>query len=469
MESSKLADTRNRNICILRKYFIGPTILYFCFLNLSSSFRDYSSVELIAAVDSSSSTMEVARKVKVESSSTRQGHAEKVTYPVSRSQPKLEPLTVSQPKPLLASGDKAKPKSKPQELPSNASVPIYLSSSPASPLTDLRKQEPDDWSWPYVHIVQSRFMQDQASLINLARARLELFRIFCLPTMKAQTTQQFLWFIRIDPNLDKSMLKEMIDLLKDHPNFYLIGSNKQGRPFDEIDVDTDTFYTGNRTLYLTAKGVQEQKSLPLFETRLDADDGLHVDYLRNIQIRATQSFAREKLSWLVFCTQTAMEWRMYPKGTYGSLSNKKERKCMSPGLTVAFPAGAFSRVNPGYREHNKVAATINTMEKRESCGYNLRRKCLVILNAESSNGSFPAIRARTPTSTGMENIIEVSNRGMSEEAKNTMDRLPVLQIDYNISRGGLQWLNKYMEEHVVDISTENLKGQCTPGHSCKVR
>jgi hypothetical protein len=260
----------------------------------------------------------------------------------------------------------------------------------------------------------------------------------------------------------------MIDMLKDHPNFYLIGSNKQGRPFDEIDVDT--IYTGNRTLYLTAKGVHEQKSLPLFETRLDADDGLHVDYLRDIQIRGTEIFARDKPKWLVFCAQAAMEWRMYTKETYGSIMNIQKTICVSPGLTVAFPAGSFDRVNPGYREHTVVGETINKLKMRESCGYNetSKSKCLVTLNAENSNGSFPVIRARTPTSTGMGKVL-VSNHEMSKEAKKTMDRLTVLQVDYNISRDGLQWLNKYMEEHVVDISTENLKGQCTKGHSCKVR
>jgi hypothetical protein len=195
-----------------------------------------------------------------------------------------------------------------------------------------------------------------------------------------------------------------------------------------------------------------------------------VDYLRDIQSRGTDIFVRDKPNWLVFCAQAAMEWRMYTKEAYGSITNIQKTICISPGLTVAFPAGAFDRVNPGYREHTVVGETINKLKMRESCGYNetSKSKCLVILNAESSNGSFPVIRARTPTSTGMGKVL-VSNHEMSKEAKKTMDRLTVLQVDYNISRDGLQWLNKYMEEHVVDISTENLKGQCTKGHSCKVR
>jgi hypothetical protein len=195
-----------------------------------------------------------------------------------------------------------------------------------------------------------------------------------------------------------------------------------------------------------------------------------VDYLRDIQSRGTDIFVRDKPDWLVFCAQAAMEWRMYTKETYGSITNIQKTICISPGLTVAFPAGAFDRANPGYCENTIVGETINGLSKDESCGYNepSKLKCLVILNAESSNGSFLAIRARTPTSTGMATVL-VSNHEISKQAKNTMDRLKVLQVDCNISRDSLQRLNKFMEEHVVDIAEENLKGQCTEGHSCKVR
>jgi hypothetical protein len=87
----------------------------------------------------------------------------------------------------------------------------------------------------------------------------------CLPTMKAQTTQQFLWIIRTDPNLDKSIINEMVDLLKDHPNFYLVGLNTQGDTFEQGCVGE--IYTGNRTLFLTTKDAQ--KHLPVIETRLE--------------------------------------------------------------------------------------------------------------------------------------------------------------------------------------------------------
>ena len=71
-----------------------------------------------------------------------------------------------------------------------------------------------------------RFMQDQGHLKHLARARLYLFRYFCLPTMINQTSQNFLWIIKTDPNLNENVRKEMVELLKPFPHFFLVGTNK---------------------------------------------------------------------------------------------------------------------------------------------------------------------------------------------------------------------------------------------------
>jgi hypothetical protein len=47
-----------------------------------------------------------------------------------------------------------------------------------------------------VHIIQTRFQQHQPDLVHLGRARLSLFKSFCLPTVSKQTSRQFLWIIR---------------------------------------------------------------------------------------------------------------------------------------------------------------------------------------------------------------------------------------------------------------------------------
>jgi len=84
----------------------------------------------------------------------------------------------------------------------------------------------DSWDHPLVHIVNTRFMQEQGHLKALGRARLYLFQTFCLPSMVQQSTQQFLWIIKTDPQLDPTLLRELIATVEPYPNIYLVASNK---------------------------------------------------------------------------------------------------------------------------------------------------------------------------------------------------------------------------------------------------
>ena len=52
------------------------------------------------------------------------------------------------------------------------------------------------WDSRILHIVVTRFMQDQPTLKWLARARLKLFQYICLPTMVHQTvTTNVIWLV----------------------------------------------------------------------------------------------------------------------------------------------------------------------------------------------------------------------------------------------------------------------------------
>jgi hypothetical protein len=390
-----------------------------------------------AVTTSSSSTVVLAalEAASKDSSLMNQTRAEIVTLPIS--QPKLKP-----PLPL-----------------SNSSI-LSSSSSP-----DRTKNKVGEWPWPHIHTVRTFFMQNQGNLTTLARARIELFKTFCLPTMKAQTSQQFLWLIRTDPGLDASIMKEMVDLLKDNPNFYLLGSNNQGHAFDGMDLDK--IYTGNLTLLKTAMGLKRQ--LPALETRLDADDGLHLDFFRDIQRRALQSLPNDNLKWMCYCFQNFLGWRMYKKDSYGSLMQEKEPFCISPGITVARAAGVRKSAVPK-SNHYRLMNTVRKLSQDKSCGYNETSRCLVVLGTESSggDGGVNIIRSRTSTSAGMMGVV-VSQKKLSKEAGILMAMLKILQDDFHIPRDGLKWLNNYMQEHVAEIAKENLQGQCTKGRSCKVR
>ena len=75
------------------------------------------------------------------------------------------------------------------------------------------------------------------------------------------------------------------------------------------------------------------------------------------------------------------------------------------------------------------------------------------------------VRSRTATSAGMRKVpfgevYDNTPRDMVELGK-------ILWSDYGISVDELKAVNRHHQEHFVDIIQDNLRGQCTEGHSCK--
>jgi hypothetical protein len=169
---------------------------------------------------------------------------------------------------------------------------------------------------------RNRFQQNQPHLVTLGRARLELFKAFCLPTMVRQTNQNFLWLIQTDPDLDKELMDEMKRLLAPHPNFYLV-TNKVvkrvpiTRDWHHRSLNISNVVTGDIPRLQKAHDEAAQKIL--IETNLDADDGLafHVlQDIRNDSIKRLASLAKGVLSkrkngWVVSCYHQYVGW--YPE------------------------------------------------------------------------------------------------------------------------------------------------------------
>ena len=78
------------------------------------------------------------------------------------------------------------------------------------------------WYLPFVHILNTPFMQSQGLLRNLALARPELFRACFLSTVSRQSNQDFLWIKKTYPNLDSGVRKEMVEILAPYPNYFLV-------------------------------------------------------------------------------------------------------------------------------------------------------------------------------------------------------------------------------------------------------
>ena len=409
---------------------------------------------------------------------------------------------------------------------------------------------------PLIHIVHTRFMQEQSHLLALGRARLALFRTVCLPTMRQQSTTEFLWIVRTDPNLPVAFLAQLQQWLAPYPHMFLVASNINFRINAHFpgawrggaqarDLRQSLIYTGNQTLLELA--LQLQDRMTVLETRLDADDGLELDALATIQERArrtffssssndaasssrTSHFEPSMVKWMYWCTRRDLEWHwtmpveelsmakgigdpplkaleavspqeMDPEKfnqndqnnnqallSFGILNAVLQPKlCVTPGLTVGFAVGTAEAEVPIYA-HDQLVIKMGQMPIDQACGLPMAADCLQFLDdpyhhadrvhdqqpAASSSLSllFTGIRSRTPTSAGMlhvrspdEETLLQSNQGWYRQ----FALWELAQSKFGLDRMALEWMNAYISQHLLEIAQDNLRGQCTSGHSCKVR
>jgi hypothetical protein len=393
-----------------------------------------------------------------------------------------------------------------------------------------------NWDYPLVHIVNTRFMQEQGHLKALGMARLYLFRTFCLPTIIHQSTQQFLWIIKTDPALDATILEALVEDLRPYPNIYLVASNNNFRIRDHHDPRGNSWrdgaeirdllhspiYTGDRTRLYQAM-LQKDRQIVL-ETRLDADDGLHKYFLEQIQEKALEQFTpssdggeeEEKLDkkvpkWLFWCTRRHVEWhggvREKAQISGGSQNIIEEtnnisstgdvdyhgtllviehsKLCITPGITVGFGIGTASDEVPVH-SHDKLFKAIHSLKPKDACGYDKASHCLELVE----DFLLMAVRARTPTSAGMQRVgteededeedATTGSGNHTNKGKHKKKRPPkvspsrmymfweLLHDDFFVLREQIKYTNKYILDHLVPIAKDNLEGQCTSEHSCKV-
>jgi hypothetical protein len=190
-----------------------------------------------------------------------------------------------------------------------------------------------------IHIVKTRLMQEQATLQQLNTARLLLFHTFTLPTMAQQTQQNFVWFIKVDPALHNTrLLHELVLYIQEamlYNNTYIIGSNRNFRINEHFpgavrdgaeifDMMNCKIYSGNQERLELLMSLYEAP-IPILETRLDADDGLHIELLDTIQRTALQTFEQyPTVQWMYYCCRRHMEWHwMDPLHPISILSTSK--------------------------------------------------------------------------------------------------------------------------------------------------
>jgi hypothetical protein len=354
---------------------------------------------------------------------------------------------------------------------------MATTSSVRLPVANVDIQVPNATEWPLTHIINTRFMQEQGHLTTLGMARLHLFRTFCLPTMVKQSSQEFLWIIKTDPNLDGDLLNELLQDLQPFPNFYLVASHEnflinpespgawrdgsEGR-----DMLKSKIYTGNLTVLHQAMALRELR--PILETRLDADDGLHRLFVQYIQLVAKDRFEDPELNWLYWCSRRHLEWHVSLNTTsiigdtdhsQGALLPIRHTDlCTTPGLTVGYNVNVKAEDVPLHSHNVLYRNVINSTEcYREKLAAD--SSCLELID----DLLFVSVRSRTLTSAGMlkvdlEHVINPEMATMLWE---------LLEERFAINTTMVSETQDYLTRHQTQIAYENLLGQCTTGHSCK--
>mmetsp|Transcript_34656 Transcript_34656/g.84047 ORF Transcript_34656/g.84047 Transcript_34656/m.84047 type:complete len:2407 (-) Transcript_34656:44-7264(-) len=349
-----------------------------------------------------------------------------------------------------------------------------------------------------VHVIHTRFMQYQPDLKMLGMARLKLFETFCLPTMTNQRSQAFLWIIRTDPELDAEVKAGLIQLLKNVPNVVVVGSNeiRKGavdmgfRSTDAIsDITEETLFMGS--MELVEAYYEAAKTKTLFETNLDADDGLATEFVKRSQEVVMHLFQvndekqrrkqrRQQSSWLTLCAGRHAEWQFYVpwnlQDQKGSLKHGSLHVCITAGLTWVSQYKAAPRYTESHHLIKKeTAACKDEFEQGDdpksptylAHGLHEDMGCwLQIPTLEHTE--LTAIRARTPTSTGMSRVTTAASKWTVED-KNTNEILwskVTVGATFRIRNREVVETHQYLDDNLPAIVEENLKGQCQKDHSC---
>lgn len=347
-----------------------------------------------------------------------------------------------------------------------------------------------------LQIIHSRFMQNQPNLLHLGQARLRLFKHFFLRSLEEQSSPNFCCIIRTDPELHPTLKEQLVTLLQaSNLTYILIASNETPKSQYQVLMDGNTIrpsdvWSGslpavkrylrlddhnrdnNRNATLPTNETQRQPSR-MIETRLDADDGLHRYFVETIQAEAEEKYPFNPKSWHLWCVANHVEWQYQtiwkknplPTNDTGTLVALQVNYCVTPGLSIAYLGDDESLESlPSTMNHEKLMHTRMCKEKRQ-----ITDNCRSFLPM-----TMGAIRARTPTSAGMLNLVYNGTandrkyiRGASKQKEIQGQLWWAARKFFNFTKKEATSINEYLNSNMKVIAEENLLGQCTKGHSCK--
>lgn len=348
--------------------------------------------------------------------------------------------------------------------PDNANKPTYSNATLSA--WDFSKDE------QVVQVIQTRFMQFQPNLIALGEARLKIFETICLPSVQAQSSQKFVWIIRTDPDLNQTLRDSLVSMVRLYPNVVLVGSNANPEGFRSKISVADIFPTNvwSGSYELLRRYHDASQSRVLIESRLDADDGLHHGFAEYTQYMIAQDL--RKSEWLVVCAYNYLEWHYanpFSKSMVdtdsGFVVGMKQEGCITPGLSFVYGLDV--------KRSDMPAGSHVTLHKTTPKCTNVITSNCIWQSVELIPG---AIRARTPTSAGMQNVVTQKHGHGGRNFRYTPVESDAdfqgeiwggVEKTFGIVQDEVRDLRGYLERNLPEIVADNLEGQCTKGHSCK--
>eukprot|EP00536_Pseudo-nitzschia_multiseries_P002629 jgi/Psemu1/235905/estExt_Genewise1.C_350083 len=370
-------------------------------------------------------------------------------------------------------------------------------------------------------------MQHQGPLETLGMARFKLFSTFCLPSMVRQSSQNFLWIIKTDPQFTKTRVFDLLvravqSQSRSHDNVYVVASNanflfgsggregswRDGR--EALDLLQSKIYTGNITKLHVAMALRNER--PVLETRLDADDGLHEQYIEYLQSVALERFRPSGGNgipiprWLYWCSRRHLEWH---SDTDASLSRKQkntigspelgymnvvqhDKLCVTPGITIGYNVRAAGGDDNDNDESGNTADV--PQYDHDKLYKNVRNSLACYSESDASDTSiaegtdkmagwgrclelvevflFCAIRSRTLTSAGMQKVpLGADNVPPGDSSKRQREFVLTLwelsETKFGVTHETVKDTQSFLHHNKKRIAHENLLGQCSLGHSCK--
>jgi len=341
-------------------------------------------------------------------------------------------------------------------------------------------KEGSKWKNKYdiVHIMTTRYMQMQPNLMHLGKARNDLMRVFALPGIVSQSTQEFIWILFTDPELNQELLDEILDMIKPYPNIFLLGMNNGMNNFRTVGWMQNIKKVFSGDMQMLKDYQKASKHRVLLETRLDADDSIFVEMMDSVQKQAADTMGKraiesqydpEKLEkeYRIFCTEHHLEWGYFnpwdKKSEKGHLFGVQHSEfCISAGLTYGYQVGTAKEDLPTV-SHHRMSVKMPICKKAAN-----NRNCIERTNPKDYK--YIMMRSRTPTSAGMLGVIPSKQVVESDTWKHKQDLTweNLIQKNFAIKPQDIWDLRARLKGSMVNILTDALAGQCTKAEfTCK--